>query len=102
MTVFNSLEKTRPLLVKLDQKWKVDTLLSHRSRVGKGIFIEPDLPPDARNVCSYLLKEQQNLISSGILHNTIQIRRNKPFVDKEEYGHAVLFVLRIVVTFIRA
>lgn len=83
-----TVEKSRPLLVKLCRSCDVATILSNRSQLSStpGISIKPDRSRADRQKESVLLKERRALINGGVSSRSIKIRNNCLLVDNEVVG----------------
>ena len=78
--------RPRPILVKLNCKRDVISILTNRTKLATGIFVKPDMSLQERKVEALILKERRSLINSGTDSKHIKIRGNSLFVRNNVFG----------------
>ena len=86
-----SVDRTHPILVKLNSSCDVSVILSNKRSLSSssGVYIRPDLTPAQKFNLNILLKERRSLLSSGYQSRDIKISNNSIFIQNSLYGKVV-------------
>ena len=85
---YNPSGRSRPLLVTLNRSSDVTTILSKRAQIKSPYVVKADLPKEARDVESHLLKARWSLIQANTPKTDIRIRGNKLYIKGVLHGQA--------------
>ena len=87
----------RPILISLTKASEVELILSKRFSISASdrLRIKPDISPEEKATESLLLKEQRNLIASGIDKQFIRIRRNHIYISHSQHGEVTNGVFQL-------
>ena len=85
-----SIERSRPVLVKLARSCDASNILANRHKLSKfpNVSIKPHMSVSERVTESTLLKERRVLINSGVDKSTIKLRGNCLYINKAKHGTA--------------
>jgi hypothetical protein len=86
-----SVDRSRPILVKLNSSCDVSSVLSNRRLLADkpGVTVRPDLTISQRQSLGILLRERRVLISNGLRSRDIRILNNDLFIRNSLHGSVV-------------